>query len=89
MSEVSLEFIAHQLERMQSEQRIMRNQIAGIHDQLTTLPSIRDELSGIRTELTLHRDQIRIQGTAIARLNDTITMDVLERLRALETRDAR
>jgi len=89
MTDVSLEFIAQQLERMQSEQRLMRNQIAGIHDQLTTLPSIRDELSGIRTELTLHREQIRIQGTAIARLNDTITMDVLDRLRTLETGGAR
>ena len=86
MTEVNLEFIAHQLERMLTEQRIMRNQIASIHDQLTTLPSIRDELSGIRNELTLHREQLRIQGTAIARLNDTITMDILDRLRTLETR---
>ena len=44
MTEISLEFIAQQLERMQSEQRIMRNQLAGIHDQLTVLSSIRDEL---------------------------------------------
>jgi hypothetical protein len=34
--------LAHQLERVLAEQRIMRNQLAGIHDQLTTLPSIRD-----------------------------------------------
>jgi len=87
MTEVNLEFIAHQLERVLGEQRIMRNQIAGIHDQLTTLPSIRDELSGIRNELTLQREQIRILGTAIARLNDTVTMDILDRLRALEARD--
>ena len=79
MTEINLEFIAHQLERMQSEQRIMRNQLAGIHDQLTVLSSIRDEL-------TLQREQIRIQGSAIARLNDTITMDILDRLRTLETR---
>ena len=79
MTEVSLEFIAQQIERMQSEQRIMRNQLAGIHDQLTVLSSIRDEL-------TLQREQIRIQGSAIARLNDTITMDILDRLRTLETR---
>ena len=79
MTEVNLEFIAQQIERMQSEQRIMRNQLAGIHDQLTVLSSIRDEL-------TLQREQIRIQGSAIARLNDTITMDILDRLRTLETR---
>jgi hypothetical protein len=89
MPEVNLEFIAQQLERMQSEQRLIRNQLAGVHDQLTTLPSIRDELSGIRNELTLHREQLRIQGTAIGRLNDTVTMDILDRLRTLETGAAR
>lgn len=60
MTEVSLEFIAHQLERVLAEQRIMRNQLAGIHDQLTTLPSIRDEL-------TLQREMLRMHGSAIAR----------------------
>lgn len=82
MTDVSLEFIAQQLDRMQSELRIMRNQLAGVHNQLTTLPSIRDEL-------TLQREQLRMHGSAIARLNDTVTMDILDRLRALETRDAR
>jgi uncharacterized membrane-anchored protein YhcB (DUF1043 family) len=79
MTEVSLEFIAQQLERVLVKQRLMRNQIAGIHDQLTTLSSIRDEL-------TLQREQLRMHGSTIARLNDTITMDILDRLRALETR---
>jgi hypothetical protein len=78
MTEVSLEFIAHQLDRLLAEQRIMRNQLAGVHDQLTTLPSIRDELS-------LQREQLRMHGSAIARLNDTVTMDILDRLRTLET----
>jgi hypothetical protein len=82
MTEVSLEFIAQQIERVLAEQRHMRNQIAGIHDQLTMLPGIRDEL-------TLQREQLRIHSSAIARLNDTITMDILDRLRTLETRDAR
>jgi hypothetical protein len=82
VTEVSLEFIAQQVERVLAEQRIMRNQIAGVHDQLTTLPSIRDELS-------LQREQLRMHGSTIARLNDTVTMDILDRLRALETRDAR
>ena len=80
MPEVSLEFIAHQIDRVLAEQRIMRNQLAGVHDQLTTLPSIRDEL-------TLQREQLRMHGSTIARLNDTVTMDILDRLRRLE--DAR
>lgn len=78
MPEVNLEFIAQQLERALAEQRLMRNQLAGVHDQLTTLPSIRDEL-------TLQREQLRIHNSAIARLNDTITMNILDRLRTLET----
>lgn len=89
MTDVSLEFIAQQLDRMQSDQRLMRNQLAGVHDQLTTLPSIRDELFGIRTELALHREQLRMHGSAIARLNDIITMNILDRLRTLETGGAR
>ena len=82
MPDVSLDFIAQQLERMQSELRIMRNQLSGVHDQLTTLPSIRDEL-------TLQREQLRMHGSTIARLNDTVTMDILDRLRTLETGGAR
>lgn len=54
MTEVNLEFIAHQIERVLAEQRIMRNQLASVHDQLTTLPSIRDEL-------TLRREQLRME----------------------------
>jgi uncharacterized membrane-anchored protein YhcB (DUF1043 family) len=71
-TEVSLEFIAQQLERVLAEQRLMRNQLAGLHD-----------------ELSLQREQLRMHGSAIARLNDTVTMDILDRLRTLETRDAR
>jgi hypothetical protein len=82
MIEVSLEFIAQQLDRVLAEQRIVQNHLAGVHDQLTTLPSIRDEL-------TLQREMLRIHGSAIARLNDTITMDILDRLRTLETGGAR
>jgi hypothetical protein len=77
MTEVDLNFLAHQLERALAEQRIMRNQLASVHDQLTTLPSIRDEL-------TLQREQLRMHGSTIARLNDTVTMDILDRLRKLE-----
>jgi uncharacterized membrane-anchored protein YhcB (DUF1043 family) len=72
MTEVSLEFIAQQLERVLAEQRLMRNQLAGVHD-----------------ELTLQREQLRMHGSAIARLNDTVTMDILDRLRTLEKRGAR
>jgi len=69
MTEVSLEFIAQQLERVLAEQRIIRNQLA--------------------RELTLQREQLRNQGSTIARLNDTVTMDILDRLRTLETGGAR
>jgi len=72
MTEVSLEFIAQQIERVLTEQRLMRNQLANVHD-----------------ELALQREQLRMHGSAIARLNDTITMDILDRLRTLETRGAR
>jgi hypothetical protein len=82
VTEVSLEFISQQLERVLAEQRLMRNQLAGVHDQLTTLPSIRDEL-------TLQREQLRMHGSTIARLSDTVTMDILDRLRTLETGGAR
>ena len=50
MIEVNLEFIAHQLERVLAEQRGMQNQLASIHDQLTILPSMRDELRLIKEE---------------------------------------
>jgi DNA-binding Xre family transcriptional regulator len=69
VTEVSLEFIAQQIERLLAEQRITQNQLA--------------------RELTLQREQLRMHGSAIARLNDTITMNILDRLRTLETGGAR
>jgi hypothetical protein len=44
------------------------------------------ELRHMRNEMRLLRDQVQIQGGAIERLDDTIRMDVLERLRQLENR---
>jgi hypothetical protein len=44
------------------------------------------ELRHVRNEMRLLRDQVQIQGGAIERLDDTIRMDVLERLRQLENR---
>jgi hypothetical protein len=44
----------------------------------------RDDLRFLRQEFSLMREQVRIQGGELARLSDTIAMDVLERLRKLE-----
>jgi hypothetical protein len=72
--EITLPFIARQLERMLTEQRGMR----------LDLRSLRDDLHSLRDEFGLLREQVRIQATTLARLNDTITMNVLDRLQALE-----
>jgi hypothetical protein len=65
--EITLAFIARQLERMLTEQRGMRL-----------------DLRSLRDELGLLREQVRIQATTLARLDDTITMNVLDRLQVLE-----
>jgi hypothetical protein len=70
MPDVTLEFIARQLERVLAEQRDMRTQLA-------VLPNLRDEIG-------LLREQVRIQGNAINRLTDTLSFNVLDRLRKLE-----
>lgn len=70
MSEPDLSFIAEQLARVLAE--------------LRTLPAMRDELRLLRQEFQLMREQMRIQGAAIDRLDDTIRMNVLDRLSALE-----
>jgi hypothetical protein len=68
--EITLVFIARQLERVLAEQRGMRL-----------------DLRSLRDEFGLLREQVRIQGTTIARLDDTLTMNVLDRLQALEDRE--
>lgn len=60
-TEITLEFIARQLERVLAEQR-----------------------DG-GTEQRFIREELRSMATTLARLEDTITMDVLERIRKLET----
>lgn len=65
MTEVSLEFIAHQLEQVLSEQRQQRKDVHFL------------------------REEVRVMRGQIARIEDSITMDILDRLRALETGGAR
>jgi hypothetical protein len=72
--EITLEFIARQLDRVLSEQRGLR----------LDLRLLRDDLHSLRDEFGLLREQVRIQGTRIARLDETLTMNVLDRLQALE-----
>jgi hypothetical protein len=45
---------------------------------------MRFDLRSLRDELGLLREQVRIQATTLARLDDTITMNVLDRLQVLE-----
>ena len=68
--------IGRQLERMLSEQREMR----------LDFRSLRDDLHLFRGEFGLLREQVRIQGVAITRLEDTLTFNVLDRLQSIESR---
>jgi hypothetical protein len=77
--DINLEFIARQLDRVLNEQRDMRTLLGA-------LSSIRDEQHAQRTELQLLREQVRLARADIARIEDTLTMNVLDRLRALEGR---
>jgi chromosome segregation ATPase len=79
VTDVSLEFIAHQLERVLAEQRTMREDL---HSMDVDIRQIREDVRDLR-------DITRSIRGRVARLEDTITMHVLDRLRALETRDAR
>jgi hypothetical protein len=58
--EITLAFIARQLERVLAEQRDMR------------------------AEQRFIREELRVLGTTLARLEDSIMMDLLERIRHLE-----
>lgn len=75
MPDVDLTFLAEQMARMLSEQRAVRDELRGL----------RLDLRSVRDELGLLREQVRIEGAAVARLDDTISMNVLDRLRRLET----
>lgn len=74
MADIDLNFLA-------AQQR-------AILDQLRVLPSIRDELALLRGEFQMLREQVRIQGTGIDRINDTLLNNVLDRIRRLENNAA-
>lgn len=70
MADIDLNFLSRQLATIISELRSMR-------DEVRNLRSLRDEIG-------LLREEVRVTTTAIRRLEDTITMSVLDRLQALE-----
>ena len=74
MPDVSLDFIARQLGHVLAEQRGIRDELRGV----------RLDLRSLREEFSLLREQVRLHGDAIKRLDDTITMNVLDRLQILE-----
>lgn len=71
MPDPDLNFIARQLERVLVE--------------LRTLSSDVRSLQSVRDEVRLLREEVRIARSSLARIEDTIAMDVLDRLRVLET----
>jgi hypothetical protein len=71
MAEPDLNFIARQNERILIELRGLRGDVRA--------------LQSMREEFALLREQVRIQGGIIERLDDTIRHDVLDRLQQLES----
>lgn len=71
MPEPDLNFIARQLASVLSEMRAIR-------DEVRALRSIRDEMG-------LLREEVRIATSEVRRLSDTVSMNVLDRLQALES----
>jgi hypothetical protein len=67
---ITLEFLSRQSARILSELRDMRLLLA-------TLPGIRDEIG-------LLREEVRLTRAHVARLDDTITINVLDRIQKLE-----
>jgi hypothetical protein len=73
MPEIDLNFIARQMANI-----------------LTELRSVRDEVRALRfmrEEISLLREETRIATAMIRRLDDTISMNVLDRLQALENKE--
>ena len=70
MADVDLNLIAHQYERILRELRDIRTMLA-------SLPSLRDEVR-------LQGELLRQTRADIARLDDSLTMNVLDRLQKLE-----
>jgi len=50
------------------------------------LERVQDELRYLRTDVQLLREESRLTRGQLSRLEDTITMDIMDRIRALETR---
>lgn len=81
MAELDLNFIVRQLANILGEQRAGREEIRGVQ---VSLRSIRDEIGILRNEVGLLREEVRITSATVRRLDDTITMNVLDRLQSLE-----
>lgn len=74
MAEPDFNLILRQYERILVELRTIRDEQRGM----------RLDLRSLRDEFGLLREQVRIQGAGITRLEDTMTMNVLERIQKLE-----
>jgi hypothetical protein len=77
MVEPTLGFIAEQLRRVLVAQQSTR-------DDLTI---VQHELILLKQELTIVRGEVRLVRSAIARVEDMLTMNVLERIQKLEARE--
>jgi len=68
--DIDLNFLARQLASLTAEIRSLRDETRA--------------LRAIREDISLLRDELRITTNMVRRLDDTITMNVLDRLQALE-----
>lgn len=74
MPELNLQLILHSLTTLTAEVRALRDEVRGFR-------ALREEISTLHAEL-------RINTSALRQLDDLITMNVMDRLQALEaTRD--
>lgn len=77
MPELSLQLILNSLTMLTAEIRSLR-------DEVRAFRSIRDEVGLLRHQISLLGEDQRATTTALHRLDDAITMDVMDRLQALE-----
>lgn len=82
MADIDLNFLSRQLANIIIEQRAMREELRGVQREMRT---VRDEVGLLRNEVGLLREEIRITSSAVRCLEDTITLNVLDRLQALES----
>jgi hypothetical protein len=73
MAEADLNLILRQYERILREMQ-------GIRERLNILPSMRDEQA-------LMREELRNIRTALGRVEDTLTFNVLDRIQKLESEE--